>query len=466
MFSKDTYVRRRSELKKLVKSGLIVLFGNNEAPKNYPNNAYFPFRQDSSFIYYFGQHRDGLVGVIDIDNDTEMLIGDDIDIEDIVWYGSVDCVSDLAAQVGVGKTAPMKELKNICDKAKAQGQKIHFLPPYRFDTKIQIMDLLGIHPNQQKEAASMDLIMAVVKMRSSKEPQEIEAIERACDVGYMMHTTAQRLIKPGVTERYIGGQVDGIANSLANGNSFATIFSQHGEIMHGNPSSALLEDGRLALCDAGCELDDYCSDHTRTMPVNGKYSQRQLEIYSIVEACHDYALEVAKPGVKYMDVHFAGCRLMTDRLKELGLMKGDTEEAVRAGAHAMFLPHGLGHMMGMDVHDMEGLDQRYVGFDSETRPNLEQFGTNALRMGRRLEEGFVVTDEPGIYFIPALIDDWRASGHCAEFLNFDKLETYKDFGGIRIEDDILITKDGCRFLGQKRIPYHPKDVEEFMASAK
>lgn len=466
MFSKDTYVRRRSELKKLVKSGLIVLFGNNEAPKNYPNNAYFPFRQDSSFIYYFGQHRDGLVGVIDIDNDTEMLIGDDIDIEDIVWYGSVDCVSDLAAQVGVGKTAPMKELKNICDKAKAQGQKIHFLPPYRFDTKIQIMDLLGIHPNQQKEAASMDLIMAVVKMRSSKEPQEIEAIERACDVGYMMHTTAQRLIKPGVTERYIGGQVDGIANSLANGNSFATIFSQHGEIMHGNPSSALLEDGRLALCDAGCELDDYCSDHTRTMPVNGKYSQRQLEIYSIVEACHDYALEVAKPGVKYMDVHFAVCRLMTDRLKELGLMKGDTEEAVRAGAHAMFLPHGLGHMMGMDVHDMEGLDQRYVGFDSETRPNLEQFGTNALRMGRRLEEGFVVTDEPGIYFIPALIDDWRASGHCAEFLNFDKLETYKDFGGIRIEDDILITKDGCRFLGQKRIPYHPKDVEEFMASAK
>ena len=466
MFSKDTYVRRRSELKKLVKSGVIVLFGNNEAPKNYPNNAYFPFRQDSSFIYYFGQHRDGLVGVIDIDNDCEMLIGDDIDIEDIVWYGSVDCVSDLAAQVGIDKTAPMKELQNICDKAKAKGQKIHFLPPYRHDTKIQIMDLLGIHPSQQKEAASMDLIMAVVKMRSTKEPQEIEAIERACDVGYMMHTTAQRLITPGVTERYIGGQVDGIANSLANGNSFATIFSQHGEIMHGNPSGALLEDGRLALCDAGCELDDYCSDHTRTMPVNGKYSQRQLEIYSIVEACHDYALEVAKPGVKYMDVHFAVCRLMTDKLKELGLMKGDTEEAVRAGAHAMFLPHGLGHMMGMDVHDMEGLDQRYVGFDAETRPNLEQFGTNCLRMGRRLEEGFVVTDEPGIYFIPALIDDWRASGHCAEFLNFDMLETYKDFGGIRIEDDILITSDGCRFLGKNRIPYHPKDVEEFMAAAK
>jgi Xaa-Pro aminopeptidase len=199
------------------------------------------------------------------------------------------------------------------------------------------------------------------------------------------------------------------------------------------------------------------------MPVSGKYTQRQLDIYSIVEDCHDLVLNVAMPGVKYMDCHFAVCRLMTDRLKELGLMKGDTEEAVRAGAHAMFLPHGLGHMMGMDVHDMENLDQINVGFDAETRPILDQFGTNCLRMGRRLEEGFVVTDEPGIYFIPALIDDWRKSGHCKEFLCFDEIEKYKDFGGIRIEDDILITKDGCRFLGKKRIPYHPKDVEEFMA---
>jgi Xaa-Pro aminopeptidase len=325
------------------------------------------------------------------------------------------------------------------------------------------MDLLGIHPSKQKEAASLELIQAVVKMRSTKEAQEIEAIDRACDVGYAMHTTAQLLIKPGVTERFIGGQVDGIARSLADQTSFATIFSQHGEIMHGNPTVNKLEDGRLVLCDAGCELDDYCSDHTRTMPVNGKFTQRQLEIYSIVEACHDYVLEVAKPGVKYMDVHFAVCRMMTERLKELGLMKGDTDEAVKAGAHAMFLPHGLGHMMGMDVHDMEGLGQIYVGFDEETRPNLEQFGTNCLRMGRRLQEGFVVTDEPGIYFIPALIDEWKASGHCKEFINYEKLETYKDFGGIRIEDDVLITKDGCRFLGTKRIPYHPAELEAFMS---
>ena len=464
MFSKETYVRRRAELKKLVGNGLIILFGNNEAPANYPANTYSPMRQDSSFLYYFGQHRDGLVGVIDIDNDIEMLLGDDIDVEDIVWMGFTPSVADLAAEVGITKTAPMKELKAICDKAIAQKQTIHFLPPYRHDTKIQIMDLLGIHPSQQKERASLQLIKAVVKMRSTKEPQEIAAIERACDVGYAMHTTAQLLIKPGVTERFIGGQVDGIARSLAQGVSFATIFTQHGEIMHGSPSDNCLEAGRLALCDAGCELDDYCSDNTRTMPVNGKCTQRQKEIYSIVEACHDYVLEVAKPGVKYADVHFAVCRLMTERLKELGLMKGDTDEAVAAGAHAMFLPHGLGHMMGMDVHDMEGLGQIYVGFDEETRPNLEQFGTNCLRMGRKLQEGFVITDEPGIYFIPALIDDWKQSGHCKEFINFELLETYKDFGGVRIEDDILITSDGCRFLGTKRIPYHPADLESFMSS--
>ena len=463
MFNKETYIRRRSELKKLVGNGVIILFGNNEAPANYPANGYAPMRQDSSFLYYFGQHRDGLVGVIDIDNDEELLIGDDIDVEDIVWMGYTPSVADLAAEVGVSKTAPMKELKALCNDALRLKRPVHFLPPYRFDTKIQIMDLLGIHPSQQKEAASLQLIKAVVKMRATKEPQEIEAIERACDVGYAMHTTAQLLIRPGITERFVGGQVDGVARSLAQGVSFATIFTQHGEIMHGNPSDAKLEEGRLALCDAGCELNDYCSDNTRTMPVSGKFSQRQLEIYTIVEACHDYVLEVAKPGVKYADVHFAICRLMTERLKELGLMKGDTDEAVAAGAHAMFLPHGLGHMMGMDVHDMEGLGQIYVGFDEETRPNLEQFGTNCLRMGRRLEEGFVVTDEPGIYFIPHLIDLWRKEDHCAEFLNFDKLETYKDFGGIRIEDDLLITKDGCRFMGKQRIPYHPQELEAFMA---
>ena len=464
MFDKTTYASRRAKLKELVKSGIIILFGNNESPCNFPANGYYPFRQDSSFLYYFGLQRDGLVGVIDIDNEIETLVGNDIDIEDIVWYGSVNSVHDMAESVGVKNSAPMKSLKTICNDAMRQKRHIHFLPPYRHDTMIQIFDLLGIHPVQQKESASMELINAVVKMRSTKEQQEIEELERAAVIGYKMHTTAMRLTKPGVTEKFVGGQVDGIANSYGAMVSFPTIFSQHGEIMHGNPSMSELESGRLALCDAGAEtINNYCSDNTRTYPVNGKFTQRQLEIYSIVEACHDYVLEVAKPGVKYMDVHFAVCKLMAERLKELGLMKGDTDEAVAAGAHAMFLPHGLGHMMGMDVHDMEALDQINVGFDAETRPRLDQFGTNCLRMGRRLEEGFVVTDEPGIYFIPALIDDWKASGHCAEFLNFEKLESYKDFGGIRIEDDVLITKDGCRFIGKDRIPYHPKDVEAFMA---
>lgn len=463
MFDKQTYVNRRAKLRSLVKDGIIILFGNNESPCNYPSNGYYPFRQDSSFLYYFGLNRDGLVGVIDIDNNRETIFGNDIDIEDIVWYGSVDSVHDLAAQVGVENTAPMRALKSACNEALRQKRKIHFLPPYRHDIKIQIFDLLGIHPVQQKEAASMELIKAVVSMRSVKEQQEIEELERAAEIGYLMHTTAMKLTRPGVTEKFVGGQVDGIAHSYGAMVSFPTIYSQHGEIMHGNPSMSILEAGRLALCDAGAEtINNYCSDNTRTMPVSGKFTQRQLEIYNIVEACHDYVLEVAKPGVKYFDVHLAVCRLMTERLKELGLMKGDTDEAVAAGAHAMFLPHGLGHMMGMDVHDMENLDQINVGFDEETRPNLEQFGTNCLRMGRRLQQGFVVTDEPGIYFIPALIDDWKAKGHCKEFINFDLLETYKDFGGIRIEDDILITENGCRFIGEKRIPYHPKDVEAFM----
>ena len=467
MFSKETYVSRRAELKKLVKSGIIILFGNNDSPANYPNNAYSPFRQDSSFLYYFGQKRDGLVGIIDIDNDMETLIGDDISVEDIVWYGSVDSVHDMAQQIGVANTAPMKTLKTICNDALRQKRKIHFLPPYRFDIKLQVFDLLGIHPNQQKESASMDLIKAVVKMRSAKEPQEIEELERAAVIGYKMHTTAMRMCKPGAIEQNIAGYLKGIAHGYGAMESFATILSQHGEIMHGAPSMNPLEDGRLLLVDAGAEtINNYCSDNTRTMPVNGKFTQRQLEIYSIVEECHDYALKAARPGVKYWDVHFGVCRLMTDRLKELGLMKGDTDEAVAAGAHAMFLCHGLGHMMGMDVHDMENFDQINVGFDEETRPNLEQFGTNCLRMGRRLEEGFVVTDEPGIYFIPALIDDWRSKGLHKDFINYDMLETYKDFGGIRIEDDLLITKDGCRFLGKDRIPYHPKDVEEFMANNK
>jgi len=460
LFDRETYIQRRAVLRQAVGSGLILLTGNNDSPANYPSNVY-SFRQDSTFLYYLGLHREGLAAVIDVEEGEEWLLGDDIDIDDIVWFGQVDSVADMAAQTGVAKSGPMKELTRLVTRALEQGRTVHFLPPYRHDWVIRLMDLTGIHPSQQRDAASLTLIKAVVAQRSVKSEGEIAEIERACAIGYEMHTTAMRLCKPGVTEQYIGGVLSGIASGRGCMVSFPSIVTMHGEIMHGNPSPRALEAGRLMLCDAGAETNEnYCSDNTRTTPISGRFTQRQREIYSIVEDCHDLALSLARPGMKWWDVHFDVCRLMVDRLKELGLMKGDTEEAVQAGAHAMFMPHGLGHMMGMDVHDMEGLGQIYVGFDDEVRPRLDQFGTNCLRMGRRLQEGFVVTDEPGIYFIPALIDEWKATGHCAEFLNFPLLETYKDFGGIRIEDDLLITRDGCRFLGEQRIPYHIKDVEK------
>ena len=462
LFSKETYVARRQALSRLVGSGLVLLFGNNDSPANYPSNAY-KFRQDSAFLYFFGQHRDGLVGVIDVDQHTETLVGNEIDIDDIVWFGSVKSVSAMAEECGVGATAPMSSLADMVQKALKAGRQVHFLPPYRYDTQIQIMDLTGIHPSKQREAASMPLIQAVIKLRSTKSAEEIAEIERACAIGYKMHVTAMKMCRPGVTEQAIGGAIDGVAYAEGCMPSFQSIVTMHGEIMHGNPSPRQLESGRLMLCDAGAETNEnYCSDNTRTTPISGHYTQRQRDIYSIVSDCHDLVLDVARPGVKWWDVHFDVCRLMTNRLKELGLMKGDTEEALRAGAHALFLPHGLGHMMGMDVHDMEGLGQTNVGYDDEVRPS-SQFGTASLRFARKLELGFVVTDEPGIYFIPDLIDLWKREGHNAEFLNFEEIEKFKDFGGIRIEDDVLITENGCRFLGEQRIPYHMDEVEQFLA---
>ena len=462
LFDSKTYIERRRILREKVGSGLILFFGNNNAPCNYPANGY-TFRQDSSFLYYFGLERDGLVGIIDADSGQEWLLGDDIDIEDIIWTGFVPSVHDLAAQSGVGSSAPLAQLPIMLSKARGRGQKIHFLPPYRHDHMIQIADLMDMHPLQTRAAASVDLIKAVVSMRSIKSDAEVSEIERAMAIGYKMHTAAMKACRPGVTEKSIGGLMEGIAMAEGAKVSFNSIVSMHGEIFHGDPSLKPLEAGRLLLVDAGAEtVNSYCSDNTRTMPVSGRFTAKQREIYSIVEACHDLTIEKARPGLKWMDMHLDVCRLMTDRLKDIGLMKGDTEEAVQAGAHAMFLQHGLGHMMGMDVHDMEGLGQIYVGFDDEVRPS-EQFGTNCLRCGRRLQPGFVMTDEPGIYFIPALIDKWKAEKMHTAFINYDKLEEYRDFGGIRIEDDILITEDGCRVLGKDMIPYMPDDVEAFMA---
>jgi Xaa-Pro aminopeptidase len=313
-----------------------------------------------------------------------------------------------------------------------------------------------------KKYASVELIKAVVDLRSVKEACEIAELDLACNIGYEMHTTAMKLCKLGVSEQYITGVLEGIAASYGSKTSFATILTQHGETLHNHDHSHLLEAGKMMLTDCGAErISNYCSDHTRTVPVSGKFDARQKDIYNIVLACHGKALELTRPGITYKEVHLEVCKVLAQGLNDLGLMKGNVEEAVAAGAHALFLPHGLGHMMGLDVHDMEDLGQIYVGYDDETRPST-QFGLASLRMGRRLQEGFVMTDEPGCYFIPALIDQWRAEKKYTDFLNYDAIESFKDFGGIRLEDDILITPEGSRFLGEKRIPITVEEVENIM----
>lgn len=461
MFETSVYKNRRARLKEKVKSGLVLILGNGEAPANYTDNTY-KFRQDSSFLYFFGLNQPGFAGVIDIDSGDEYIFGNDVDMDDIIWMGPQPSVKDMAARVGVSKTAPFARLADCMKTAISQGRRIHFLPPYRFRNMLLLEELLGIRPALAKNYASLELIKAVVDLRSVKEPCEIEEITKACNIGYEMHTAAMRNCKPGVKEQYIAGLIEGIAASYGSMVSFPVILSQNGETLHNHDHSQILQEGRMMLTDAGAEeVSHYCSDFTRTVPVGGKFLTRQKEVYNIVLAANNKAIEIAKPGVTYQYVHLEVCKVLAQGLKDLGLMKGDVNEAVAAGAHALFMPHGLGHMMGLDVHDMEDLGQIYVGYDDETRP-IDQFGTSSLRMGRRLQEGFVITDEPGCYFIPALIDQWRAQGMHKEFLNYDKIETFKDFGGIRLEDDILIIPGGSRFLGDKRTPITVEEVEEIM----
>ena len=461
MFETSVYKNRRARLKEKVKSGLVLILGNGEAPANYTDNTY-KFRQDSSFLYFFGLNQPGFAGVIDIDSGDEYIFGNDVDMDDIIWMGPQPSVKDMAARVGVSKTAPFARLADCMKTAISQGRRIHFLPPYRFRNMLLLEELLGIRPALVKNYASLELIKAVVDLRSVKEPCEIEEITKACNIGYEMHTAAMRNCKPGVKEQYIAGLIEGIAASYGSMVSFPVILSQNGDTLHNHDHSQILQEGRMMLTDAGAEeVSHYCSDFTRTVPVGGKFLTRQKEVYNIVLAANNKAIEIAKPGVTYQYVHLEVCKVLAQGLKDLGLMKGDVNEAVAAGAHALFMPHGLGHMMGLDVHDMEDLGQIYVGYDDETRP-IDQFGTSSLRMGRRLQEGFVITDEPGCYFIPALIDQWRAQGMHKEFLNYDKIETFKDFGGIRLEDDILIIPGGSRFLGDKRTPITVEEVEEIM----
>lgn len=461
MFDKQIYINRRLVLRKKIKSGLVLIMGNNESPMNYPANAY-RFRQDSNFLYFFGLDISGLVGVIDIEGGKDRLYGNDFDIDDIIWMGPQPSLRELGEQVGILSTHPHKDLYSAVNRAIQQGRKIHILPPYRANNILLIERLLGINQLMIKNYVSEALIKAIVSLRSIKEDCEIEELEKAAAVGYKMHVAAMKMTKPGLIEQEIAGYIEGISITHGYMPSFPIILSQNGETLHNHDHSQILTDGRLLLVDAGAEIaSHYNSDNTRTLPVNGKYTQKQKDIYNIVLAANNKAIELAKPGVKYLDIHLATSgRVIVEGLKSLGLMKGNVDEAVANGAHALFQPHGLGHMMGLDVHDMEDLGENYVGYNDEISRS-DQFGTASLRLGRKLEKGFVLTVEPGIYFIPALIDKWRSERINESFINYDKLNDYYGFGGIRLEDDILITDKGCRIIG-KRIPITTDEVEATM----
>jgi len=458
MFKKDVYIKRRNRLKGKVKDGLILILGNPESPMNYPANTYH-FRQDSDFVYFFGLDHPDFAGVIDVDEDKDYIFGDDVDIDDIIWMGPQPAVKDMAKKVGVEDTMPFEDLFELITNAVDKGRKIHFVPPYRAENMMLLEDLLEIKAKDTKAKASVELIKAIVELRSVKDEFEIAHLDEIMDVAFEMHTTAMKMAQPGIYERQIAGAIEGIALAYGGMVSFPVILSKRGETLHNHYHGNLLNNGDLMLVDCGFESPmHYATDHTRTSPVGGKFSQKQKEIYQIVLDANNNSTAATKPGVLYRDCHMIAAKTIAQGLKDLGLMKGNVEEAVNAGAHTMFLPHGLGHMMGLDVHDMEGLGEDYVGYDNETKRS-EEFGTAYLRMGRKLQKGFVITNEPGIYFIPALIDKWYNEKINHEFINFDKVNQYRDFGGIRLEDDILVTDAGSRYLGKQRIPITVKEVE-------
>jgi len=460
MFNRETYIARRQKLNQKISDGLILFLGNVDSPMNYTDNCYY-FRQDSSFLYFFGLDFQKLVGVIDTESGDSTIFGDDVSMEDIIWMGPQIALKENAEMVGIKKTEPYKNLQKVLEKAILSGRKIHFLPPYRAENKLLLSELLGISNSKLKEYSSMELIKATIELRSVKEVQEIDEIRKACSVGYQMHVTAMKMAKAGVWEQTIAGTIEGIANAGGGMISFPVILSQNGETLHNHDHSKFLRDGRLLLVDAGAEIGShYASDYTRTMPISGKFTQQQREIYEIVLAANNRGRELTISGSTYLSVHLAASEVIASGLKAIGLMKGDVKEAVASGAHALFMPHGLGHMLGLDVHDMEDLGQIYVGYDNETRP-VNQFGTANLRMGRKLQPGFVITNEPGIYFIPALIEKWKAEKINTDFINFDRLENYLDFGGIRLEDDILVTETDSEIIGD-RIPVTPDEVEAIM----
>lgn len=458
MFSANTYSSRRRELRTKIGSGIILLPGNPLTPNNYPNNAYY-FRQDSSFLYYFGLNVPALAGVIDADTGEEALYGDDFTVEDIIWTGPQPTLRELGAGVGVTATFPMAALEARLRKAVELGRRIHYLPPYHGETKLQLSALLGIKPPLLHAYKSVDLMFAVAEMREKKSDEEIEAMERAFRIGYRMHTLAMQMCRPGVVEREIAGAIEGIAKSYGSGVSFPSIVSQHGETLHNLNADGVLESGRLLLCDAGAEtVDNYCSDHTRTYPVSGRFTARQREIYDIVLAAHDRVAQIVGPHMRYTEIHNAAYATLAEGLIGIGLLKGTADDAVASGAMTMLMPHGLGHGLGMDVHDCEAMGERSFDY-SQLTERATASGTCIYRAAWRLEPGTVMTDEPGLYFIPALIDKCRAEGLYRGIVDYDALAAYRDFGGIRIEDDILITDTGSRILGDRKIPITVDELE-------
>ena len=471
MFGKATYIRRRKALLESLKgeTGIALFIGNVESPAQYRDNGY-KWRQDSTWLYLFGIDEPRFAATIDLESGRECVYADDYDVDDIIWTGPMPTVSEQALGAGVEDSAPYAALDEVVCAALKAGRKIHFVPASRYYNALKLGSLLGIDPascfcssKAGCAAASEPLVRALVAMRLRKEPEEIAAIDAACDLGHKMHTVARRGIKLGRIEQEIVGEMEGVTLAGGWGTSFATILTQHGEIFHCHSHECPIEPGKLLVIDAGAETNiHYASDFTRTYPTGGVFTSRQRDIYQTVYECNELAFGMIKPGVTYLDCHLAVSRHILENLSQIGLVRGDVDAMVEQGVAGMFMPHGLGHNMGLDVHDMEDYGENLVGYGpGQKRSSL--LGLGSLRMARSLEPGNVITDEPGIYFIPDLIKQWKSQGKCAEWINFDKLEEYYDFGGIRLEDDVLVTENGARRLGSARLPIDPDDVEAAMA---
>lgn len=479
MFGSDVYVNRRRLLLERMASmtpegarGIAVFPGNVDAAMNYRGNDY-KFRQDSSFLYFWGVDEPWFAAVLDLDSADECLYGNDVDIDDIIWMGPQPSVASKGDAVGCARTAPLAEFDKAVQAAVAAGRPVHFLPPARYYNQMKISELTGIPASAVRKVApvaadggrhaSEELVKAVVSLRLIKEQCEIEEIDKACEIGYLMHTEARKGCKPGVLEQEIVGRMEGVTLSKGWGVSFTTILSQNGETLHNHSHHQIITPGRLLVVDAGAESNThYASDFTRTYPCSGKFTTKQREIYDIVHQANELAFSITKPGTSYWDVHCATVRYMLEQLKALDFVRGDVDEMTACGISGLFMPHGLGHNMGIDVHDMEDLGENYVGYGDE-RQRSPLLGMGNLRMARELRPGHVVTDEPGIYFIPALIEQWKREGTDKGFVNYAKLADYYDFGGIRLEDDVLVTAEGARRLGQNRLPIASAEIEEIMS---